>query len=579
MAINKPLDNAVPFAQDGLKNTIPVESGNGNAASMTLGFPPITMQPKSTGGLPPSGKDMNAILNQLSQHQVWLNAGGMYPFSADYAAQIGGYHTGAVVQSDDGRSAFISIQDNNANNPNQLQTGWKPYGGQILLTTLANAIFHIGYRFMTGNSSYNPAIALEALFGYQTTWYLWPYIPVGVANTSASLGEIVMVGGAGIQAATTRIWERLPDGASAPTYNLTATQTTVNEGAQVTFNLATTGVAQGTPVDWNITGIQSADISPNALSGQFIVGADGTASKTITIVADEVTEGTETLKFTLTYISGKFVNVTISDTSILPEQIVTISSDQPAGLNLRSAFVQLYGEPTANTKAVFVVESGVTIVAATAESAAIYCGVWASGSTREIRIMSNALVAGRGGKGGDGGGDGNVGDPGWQEFPAQDGETGGTAIEAEIGSPVTVNNYGLIAGGAGGGGAGGGAGKPDGTVRGMGSSPGGGGAPYGLAGVPRYSNYDVPSADRAKDATLNTGGQGGASYTEPSTAIWAAGGNGGNIGLNGQVGGEAQSGNSVYMTPGQSGGLAGFIYQGPVTINNLSDGQTKGRTP
>ena len=455
-----------------------------------------------------------------------------------------------------------------------------PHPQYPLKSVLADAIFHVGYRLMTGNSSYNPAIALKPLFGYETTWYLWPYVPAGVANTSAALGQIIpLTAGNDTQAATTRIWERLPDGASPPTYTLTASQNSVDEGEQVTFNLTTTGIAQGTAVAWNITGIQSADISPNALTGQFVVGADGKASKTITIVADEVTEGTETLKFALTYISNKFVNVTISDTSIQAEQIVTISSDQPAGLNLRSAFVQIYGEPTASTKAVFIVESGVTIVAPTPESAAIYCGVWPSGSTREIRIMSNALVVGRGGKGGDGGGDGNVGDPGWQEFPAQDGESGGTGIEAENGSPVIVNNYGLIAGGGGGGGAGGGAGKPDGSVRGMGSSPGGGGAPYGLAGVPRYSNYAVPSADRAKNATLSTGGQGGASYVEPSTAIWAAGGAGGNIGLSGSVGGEAQSGNSVYMTPGQAGGLAGYIYEGPVTINNLNGGQTKGRTP
>lgn len=449
----------------------------------------------------------------------------------------------------------------------------------LLFSALINATYHVGSWHGTNSPSYNPATALKPLFGYETTWYLWPYVPAGVANTSAALGQIIALeNGSSTQAMTTRIWQRLPDGASPPTYVLTANQTTVDEGEQITFNLTTTGLAQGTPVAWNMTGIQTADISPNAMSGQFVVGADGTATKAITIVADQVTEGTEVLTFALTYIPNRFVNVTINDTSIVPEQIVTISSDSP-GLNLRGLFNLAYGQPTSATKAVFIIESGVKVIADSVTGLAVYGDHWPDGSTREIRIMDGAIVAGRGGKGGDGGGDGNVGDPGSQQYPAQDGENGGTAIEAAPDSPIVINNYGLLAAGGGGAGAGGGAGKPDGSVRGIGSSPGGGGAPYGAAGVPRYSNYDVPAENQAKAATLNMGGQGGASYVEPNVAIWAAGGNGGNIGENGGNGGNAQSGSTVHLTPGQAGGLAGYIYQGPVTINNLGSGQTKGRTP
>lgn len=482
--------------------------------------------------------------------------------------------TNLTVVDDPSSPLAIALMNQHLANPD-------PHPQYPLKAVLASIIYPVGSWHGTNNAGYNPATALKPLFGYETTWYLWPYVPAGVANPSTALGQIVeFENGSGTQAKTTRIWERLPDGASAPTYALTASQNSVNEGEQVTFTLSTTGIAQGTAVDWNITGIQSADITPNALTGQFVVGADGSASHAVTIAADQVTEGTEVLTFALTYISNRFVNVTINDSSILPEQLVYITSDT-TDVNLLTLFTGQYGAPIASTKAVFVVNEGVHVLGSATNQFAISGGSWPNGSSREVRVLANALMAGRGGKGGDGGGDFVNGTPWTQEYPAQDGENGGTAIKAENGSPIIVNNYGLVAGGAGGAGAGGGAGTEDNTVRGVRSSPGGGGAPYGAAGIARYSNYDsyVAAEDRAQAAGLTTGGQGGASYTIPNEMIYGAGGTGGNIGENGASGGNAQSGSTVHLTPGQAGGLAGYIYQGPVTINNLGGGQAKGRTP
>ena len=193
-------------------------------------------------------------------------------------------------------------------------------------STLAQAIWHVDSWHGTNSTSYNPATALAPFFGYETTWYLWPYVPAGVANTSAALGQfITLQNGNGTQAATTRIWQRLPDGASPPSYSLTASQTTVDEGEQITFTLNTTGLAQGTAVDWLIlsipyNGINASDISPSNMSGSFIVGADGSATHTITIVADEATEGTEILQFLLAAFPEKSVSITINDTSFLLER-------------------------------------------------------------------------------------------------------------------------------------------------------------------------------------------------------------------------------------------------------------------
>lgn len=189
---------------------------------------------------------------------------------------------------------------------------------------LIQRIYHVGSKHITSNVDWNPAVELQSYFGYQTSWMLWPYVPIGVENFADPIGQISLLNNTGaIQAKTTRIWQRLQDGASAPTYTLTANKSAIDEGEQVIFTLATTGLAIGTMVDWAITGIQSNDVTPSVLTGQFVIGADGTATYTCNAVADQKTEGNETLKFALAYIPNKFVNIMIMDTSQYPEGLQT----------------------------------------------------------------------------------------------------------------------------------------------------------------------------------------------------------------------------------------------------------------
>lgn len=120
-----------------------------------------------------------------------------------------------------------------------------------------------------------------------------------------------------------------------PTYNLTSNKTTVDEGDTVTFTLTTTNVAQGTEVDWLIlpipsVGMDSADITPSAMNGSFIVGADGKSTYTINVVADEATEGTEILQFMLTDFPEKSVSITINDTSVTINEERYVEYSTPA---------------------------------------------------------------------------------------------------------------------------------------------------------------------------------------------------------------------------------------------------------
>lgn len=142
MPLNEPLLNAVPFASQGDKNIIPIDPSLDPdpvaqaAASFKLGFPPKTRIKISLGGVPPSGRDMNGILNFLSQHQVWLNAGGTYKFNADLAAALGGYQKGAILASNDGLRLYVSTVDGNTTDFNTDMTGWKMIGTSELQTLL-----------------------------------------------------------------------------------------------------------------------------------------------------------------------------------------------------------------------------------------------------------------------------------------------------------------------------------------------------------------------------------------------------------------------------------------------------------
>ncbi|KVS07756.1 hypothetical protein [Burkholderia vietnamiensis] len=120
------------FAANGTKNTIPEASQIGitpGAASLNDGFPPLTFTPISAGGVPPSGADFNGVLNLITQSIRWGHAGGRYAFSSTFAADanVGGYPAGAVLMSADQQGSWLSLNDNNTDNPDTGPgTKWVP---------------------------------------------------------------------------------------------------------------------------------------------------------------------------------------------------------------------------------------------------------------------------------------------------------------------------------------------------------------------------------------------------------------------------------------------------------------------
>ncbi len=97
-----------------------------------------------------------------------------------------------------------------------------------------------------------------------------------------------------------------------------STANNINEGSALTFNVATTNVADGTTLHYTILG-NTGDFSTT--SGDFTIGANGNGSFTVTPTADSATEGDETFQVQIRTgsESGTIVNttdaITISDTS------------------------------------------------------------------------------------------------------------------------------------------------------------------------------------------------------------------------------------------------------------------------
>lgn len=128
----------VPFALNGNKNTIQVaRQANQDQEDATWGegFPDVTMIKQSAGGLAPKGLDINGILFAISSDTVHRQSGKQIQYDSAYAANIGGYSKGSVVQSTDESVFWISTVDNNLTDPDSTsRNGWNRFAYTPLAT-------------------------------------------------------------------------------------------------------------------------------------------------------------------------------------------------------------------------------------------------------------------------------------------------------------------------------------------------------------------------------------------------------------------------------------------------------------
>jgi hypothetical protein len=146
-------------------------------------------------------------------------------------------------------------------------------------------------------------------------------LKIGAAAVPAVAGAITAAD-AGLNVSDSPPWF---DPITGPIQTFTLTSgavTSVNEGSEVTFTLATTNVAAGTVYNYLLggTNITSADIVGGELTKSITIGNDGVAYVIAKIANDLALEGAETLTLTL---AGKTASVTINDTSVPPVNVLT----------------------------------------------------------------------------------------------------------------------------------------------------------------------------------------------------------------------------------------------------------------
>ena len=109
-------------------------AGSG-ALSYQGGWPPLTALPLEAGGVAPQREYFNAVNQLLSQHLVYLQAGGIYPWSDALD-----YPVNAHVLGSDGRE-YRALQQSGPDTPAGAQdpttaTGyWQIYGNDLFLCT------------------------------------------------------------------------------------------------------------------------------------------------------------------------------------------------------------------------------------------------------------------------------------------------------------------------------------------------------------------------------------------------------------------------------------------------------------
>ena len=151
--------------------------------------------------------------------------------------------------------------------------------------------------------------------------------------------------------------------AATPTYSLTASSTSVNEGSTATFTLSTTNVAAGTSISYTIAGgINIVDYTGGS-TGTATVDTGGIATIYVEVLADYITEGPETLTVTVQSKSASMTINDISKTSVtVPVVTATAAADTITNLAVSQSIDGGAGTDTlvytSNSTAVVISKSG-----------------------------------------------------------------------------------------------------------------------------------------------------------------------------------------------------------------------------
>lgn len=196
---NKPVNITVRWAQNAsgtYVRDIPTTTADPDEASYSLGFPPATFVPVSAGGTPPDGRDVNGILQRVTDWTRWTALGGPIAYDAALQTAVGGYPLGAIVASVTNPGWYYrSTTENNVTNPDALGAGWSPaFSGRSLT---GNSVINSALENMVANTIKGRLSSLgspQDLSGSQVTALLSTFtsvakglVPAGGGNPSLPL--------------------------------------------------------------------------------------------------------------------------------------------------------------------------------------------------------------------------------------------------------------------------------------------------------------------------------------------------------------------------------------------------------
>jgi hypothetical protein len=163
--------------------------------------------------------------------------------------------------------------------------------------------------FTTNNAAINSWLSTNLIYVYSNNWSETYIVGVPVFSSSTAVQLQLRTGsnsGPIVATANVTVNPFVPP----PTYSLSASPNSVNEGNSFTITLTTN---QSGSFGYTISGVSSADIGGTSLTGTLSNGG----TRTINVTADAITEGTE--YFSVSLDNGlASTSVTISDTSQAP---------------------------------------------------------------------------------------------------------------------------------------------------------------------------------------------------------------------------------------------------------------------
>lgn len=348
---------APPFIPEPFANLATVGSGPGNrtspipdtttnnqAASWSLGFQPITMQPVVAGGKPPLGQDVNGVLFAITAHNFFVQAGALFPYSAAVSTAIGGYGLGTILGSIDGRTVWYNTLAGNTTDPDSGgAANWislYTYGvttkngltGGAAPLTLTNSEAARQFIFLNGTLTANLTVVLPA---NQQDWLVINNTTgafTTTVKTPAGTGVVVPQGGpsnpVGVYSDGVNMYPVIPASALVPA-DQNATPLTLAERTNAGYLLATY-FNQSSPLENPSVG--AVFVQNNAGDGYLrkISLANFEAQLALSSIGGSVTNGQVPSGAVLQYAAAILANAALTGTPTAPTAAAGTSSTQVA---------------------------------------------------------------------------------------------------------------------------------------------------------------------------------------------------------------------------------------------------------